>query len=205
MRRTATTANAILGLLALRPEWSTWELTQEMRRNLRFFWPRAESRIYDELGRLRDAGLVETRLEHTGRRRRTIWAITDDGRERLAEWLAAPPRGAYVESEPVLRLLLGNLTGEAQWREAIARIRADAAEMADVADDVARAYEAGVAPFQQHIANRALVHSYLTGQAAAMLTWADAAENYLDAGANDADALATIRHAASRLARARRA
>ena len=37
MRRTATTANAILGLLALRPEWSTWELTKQLRRNMRFF------------------------------------------------------------------------------------------------------------------------------------------------------------------------
>ena len=50
-RRTATTANAILGLLALRKEWSTWELTKQLRRNMRFFWPRAESRIYDEAKR----------------------------------------------------------------------------------------------------------------------------------------------------------
>lgn len=73
MRRTATTANAILGLLSLRDEWSAFELTKEMRRNLRFFWPRAESRVYDELRRLEDAGLAHSRQEHTGRRRRTIW------------------------------------------------------------------------------------------------------------------------------------
>src|SRR4051794_18519541 len=48
MRRTATTANAILGLLALQREWSTWELTKQLRRNMRFFWPRAESQIYVE-------------------------------------------------------------------------------------------------------------------------------------------------------------
>ena len=47
-RRTATTANAILGLLALRKEWSTWDLTKQLRRNMRFFWPRAESQIYEE-------------------------------------------------------------------------------------------------------------------------------------------------------------
>lgn len=46
MRRTGTTAHAILGLLALRPAWSTYELSQQLRRNMRFFWPRAESRIY---------------------------------------------------------------------------------------------------------------------------------------------------------------
>ena len=51
-RKTASTANALLGLLALRPEWTTWELTTQLRRNMRFFWPRAESRIPAELKRL---------------------------------------------------------------------------------------------------------------------------------------------------------
>ena len=199
MSRTATTANAILGLLALRDEWSTWDLIREMRRNLRFFWPRAESRVYDELGRLRDAGLVEARHEHTGRRQRTIWAITDSGRERLKDWLATTPRAAYVESEPVLRLLLGNLGDETGMRAAIARIRADALEIAEVADGVARAYRDGEAPFQEHIANRALVFSYLTGQAAAMLTWADDAETYLDDSRNEERALAAIQRAAGGL------
>src|SRR5260221_635909 len=52
MRRSSSTANAILGLLALRPSWSTWELTTQLRRNMRFFWPRAESRIFAEARRL---------------------------------------------------------------------------------------------------------------------------------------------------------
>ncbi len=203
MRRTATTANAILGLLALRPEWSTWDLTREMRRNLRFFWPRAESRVYAELGRLRDAGLAEARHEHTGRRQRTIWAITGTGRERLAEWLATSPRSAYVESEPVLRLLLGNLGDESQLRSAVARIRADALELAEVAEGIAEAYRSGIAPFQQHIANRALVFTYLTGQAAAMLEWADATNAYLDAPPGETAALEAIEGARSALHRAR--
>ena len=93
-----------------------------MRRNLRFFWPRAESRVYDELRRLHDAGLVEARHEHTGRRQRTIWAITASGRERLADWLATPPRAAYLENEPVLRLLLGNLGDDEQLRAAVERL-----------------------------------------------------------------------------------
>ena len=58
MRRTATTANAILGLLALRPTWSTWELATQLRRNMRFFWPRAESRVYEEVKRLHERGFA---------------------------------------------------------------------------------------------------------------------------------------------------
>ena len=205
MKRTATTANAILGLLALRPEWSTWDLTREMRRNLRFFWPRAESRVYDELRRLSDAGLVETRHEHTGRRRRTICAITERGRQQLTAWLDTPPRAAYLESEPLLRLLLGNLGDEPQLRRAIEQVRADARDVVEVANGIADAYAAGRAPFQAHIENRALVFTGLAAYSEAMLAWAVAADAYLDERASAAPgaraelALAAIEHARARL------
>jgi PadR family transcriptional regulator, regulatory protein AphA len=39
-------------------EASAYELTKAMRRNLRFFWPRAEARIYAEAKRLAEAGLA---------------------------------------------------------------------------------------------------------------------------------------------------
>ncbi len=42
-----TTSYAILGLLAIRP-WTTYELTQQMQRSLSRFWPRAESKLYEE-------------------------------------------------------------------------------------------------------------------------------------------------------------
>jgi len=40
--RLSTTSYAILGLLDLRP-WTAYELTKHMRRNLHYFFPRAES------------------------------------------------------------------------------------------------------------------------------------------------------------------
>ena len=202
MKRTATTANAILGLLALRDEWPTWELTKEMRRNLRFFWPRAESRVYDELRTLQTAGFVEARHEHTGRRQRTIWAITASGRERLAAWLATQPRGPYLENEPVLRLLLGNLAGIEQLTAAVERLRSDALEIAQVAHGVADAYQAGTAPFQDHIENRALVFAYLAAQAAATITWAAAADAYV-VQLTDADPESRRRSALAAIERAR--
>src|SRR6476659_536275 len=85
MRRTATTANALLGLLALRKEWSTWELTKQLRRNMRFFWPRAESRIFDEAKALVTKGLARDRQTFTGKRPRTSYAITAAGRKELRE------------------------------------------------------------------------------------------------------------------------
>ena len=79
-----TTTYAILGQLAW-GEATTYELVKAMGRNLRFVWPRAESRIYAEAKRLVDAGLVSARKERTGRRPRTVYAITDEGRAALAE------------------------------------------------------------------------------------------------------------------------
>src|SRR5260221_13735825 len=91
-RRTATTANALLGLLALRPSWPVYDLTKQLRRNMRFFWPRAESRIYDEAKALVDRGLATATTTTAGGRPRTTYAITDAGRAAGRDWLATPPR-----------------------------------------------------------------------------------------------------------------
>src|SRR5262245_40492617 len=107
-RRTATTANAILGLLALRREWSTWELTQQLRRNMRFFWPRAESQIYEEAKGLVAKGLAHADRAFTGRRARTTYRISPAGRRALKAWLATPPRPTALECEPLLRVFLAD-------------------------------------------------------------------------------------------------
>ena len=52
-----TTSYAILGLLAVKP-WTTYELAQQMRRALGQFWPRAESKLYEEPKKLVAHGLA---------------------------------------------------------------------------------------------------------------------------------------------------
>ena len=56
-RGLTTTSYAILGLLAVRP-WSTYELTRQMDRSLGRFWPRAESKLYEEPKKLAAQGLA---------------------------------------------------------------------------------------------------------------------------------------------------
>jgi PadR family transcriptional regulator AphA len=173
MRRTATTGNAILGLLALRPTWTTWELRNQLRRNMRFFWPRAESRILDELKRLDRDGLAKAHREMQGRRPRTTYKITKKGRRQLSEWLATPPRGTTLESEPLLRVLLGQLGTHEQLERAIDQIEADAATLIDIADTIADEYLTGTAPFQDHVDHRAFVFDYLATHADGMRAWAE--------------------------------
>src|SRR4051794_38668834 len=103
-----TTSYAILGQLALR-SWTTYELAAEMRRNLHYFWPRAESLIYAEVKRLAELGLAPAQRDYVGRRRRPPYAITPAGEAARREWLARPPQPLQLEFEALLRVLLGPL------------------------------------------------------------------------------------------------
>src|SRR2546421_12518117 len=69
---------------------TTYELTKRMRRTLHFFWPRAESRIYDEAKRLVELGLADADRSFTGRRPRTTYSITPAGQGALGGGLGEP-------------------------------------------------------------------------------------------------------------------
>jgi len=187
VRRTATTANAILGLLALRREWSTWELTKQLRRNMRFFWPRAESQIYEEAKGLVGKGLARDRQSFTGKRGRTSYAITAAGRKQLKRWLATPPKPTTLECEPLLRVFLGTLGTDAALRAALAQVRADGSAVLDVGRVVGLEYLAGTAPFQDQVVVRALVFDFLSHHARMLIDWADRSEAVLDAWSGQSD------------------
>ncbi len=180
-KRTATTANAILGLLALRKEWSTWELAQQLRRNMRFFWPRAESQIYTEVKALVARGLARDRQTFVGRRARTSYTITPAGERALAEWLATPPKPTTLECEPLLRVFLADFNTREQLRVALNQVQADADAILDVGRVVAAEYLAGTAPFQEQIQARALVFDFLSSHAVMLHEWATRAEQTIAA------------------------
>src|SRR6266851_202520 len=169
MRRSSSTANAILGLLALRHSWSTWELTTQLRRNMRFFWPRAESRIFAEARRLESSGLARTETSFVGRRARTTYSITATGRNELKRWLATPPRATSLECEPLLRVLLADLAGPDQVRLALDQVRADAEAILTVGRVVGPEYLRRSAPFQDQVHVRAHVLDFLTHHALTLI------------------------------------
>jgi DNA-binding PadR family transcriptional regulator len=178
--RTATTANAILGLLALRDEWSTWELTQQLRRNMRFFWPRAESQIYGEVKALVGRGWARSRQTFVGRRARTNYTITAGGRRALAKWLATPPKPTALECEPLLRVFFADFATPEQLHVAIDQVRADAEAILDVGRVVAAEYLAGTAPFQDQVHVRALVFDFLSSHALMLRDWAARAQETIE-------------------------
>lgn len=102
-----TTAYALLGLLAERP-WTGYELAQHVRRSLGWFWPRAERKLYDDPKRLVSAGLATATEEFTGKRRRTVYAITAVGREELAAWLRTPSAEPSWENEALVKVFFAD-------------------------------------------------------------------------------------------------
>ena len=70
--------------------------------------PRTESHVYEEAKRLLGLGWATTHIEHHGRRQRTIYEVTRDGRLALHAWFATPPRNPQLDFEALLRLLFAD-------------------------------------------------------------------------------------------------
>src|SRR5258708_5972674 len=109
MERPLTATNYfLLGLLSLRREWSAYDLVQQSQRNLRFLWPRAESKVYESAKRLAALGLANATQQPTGRRRRTMYSITPQGLRALRGWLERPGTGPALEFEGALKLFFAD-------------------------------------------------------------------------------------------------
>jgi DNA-binding PadR family transcriptional regulator len=97
------TAYVILGMLRSRPR-SGYEIKQVVDKSTRFFWAASYGQIYPELRRLAKAGLVEGEPQPTGGRKRTVYRLTDTGRETLRRWLDLPPEHLELRDESLLKL-----------------------------------------------------------------------------------------------------
>jgi DNA-binding PadR family transcriptional regulator len=88
-----------------------------------------ESQYYVEPKRLAKLGYLAARAEPGKTRPRTVYTLTDRGRQALSEWARSPVRFSPVKSELLLRLLIADLVGEAATRESIATIRDDISDL----------------------------------------------------------------------------
>lgn len=131
-----TTSYVILGHLALR-DWTTYELAEQMGRSTRHFWPRAKSKIYEEPKKLAAHGLAKASREYTGRRPRTVYAITPTGRRALRRWLDEPTQLPVVEFDAAVKVQFAEQGSKEQLlatlrsvREQADRLRAEHAALA---------------------------------------------------------------------------
>jgi DNA-binding PadR family transcriptional regulator len=72
---------------------------------LRAVWPRAESHLYSESKLLEKRGLAVSHQEYNGGRKRTVYNITESGREALKHWLREERESEFrFEYELLVRL-----------------------------------------------------------------------------------------------------
>jgi PadR family transcriptional regulator AphA len=184
VQKLTTTSYLILGHLALR-DWSTYELARQLTRSTHHYWPRAESKLYEEPKKLVKYGLATATTEHTGRRPRTVYAITDEGRAALCSWLAEPSQPPLVEFEAMVKVLFAEHGTKRQLLVTLRSIREQAerkrAEHAALARDLV---ETG-GPFPERLHLNTLVFKFMWDQAEAIVQWATWAEHEVDGWPED--------------------
>src|SRR6201997_4319112 len=87
------TGRVILGRIALGRQ-TGYDIKQFVDKSTRHFWAASYGQIYPELKRLEDQGLIRGRQEPTGGRSRTVYDLTEAGKDALHGWLRS-------DAEPV--------------------------------------------------------------------------------------------------------
>lgn len=102
------TAYVILGILAIHPHQSGYEIRKTIQQSVGFFWGESYGQIYPTLKRLAAEGLiVPSRSAASPRPRRQEYSITPAGQMRLEAWLAVPARDDPPRDEFLLKLFFG--------------------------------------------------------------------------------------------------
>ena len=181
-----TTSYAVLGLLSVRA-WTTYELAKQVQRSLNWFWPRAERKLYDEPKLLVAAGFATATREFTGQRPRTLYAITEAGRDALRRWLDEPSAPRVSEFEAMVKVFFADAGSLDQLRVTVDAIEASARDrVAALGDLVDRSLTDGpVFPERQHIS--ALTLRLQLAQEAAVLDWTAWAREQLSTWASTTD------------------
>jgi len=198
------TSYAVLGLLAIKP-WSSYELTQQMDRSLGRVWPRAVSKLYEEPKKLAAHGLARSAAERNGRRTRTVYAITAEGRAALRDWLAEPGEGPALESEQLLKVFFADHGTKTDLMATLAAAQDWAQARCQESLAIGEQYARGDGPFPERAAVLQLTSRFLTDFYLLVGDWAAWAagtaagwpDDPYDASPDPAVAAETLRRAAA--------
>lgn len=174
------TSYAILGLLAVRPSWTTYELAQAMDRSLNQAWPRARSKLYEEPKKLVEHGLARATHDAVGRRARTSYSISAKGRKALAAWLEEPGPGPSLEFGQLIKVFFGDHGTTAGVLANIRAARAWALERIAVNAAVGREYFEGRGAYPERMQVTVLTGGFLGEFAQTVLRWSEWAEEIVE-------------------------
>jgi DNA-binding PadR family transcriptional regulator len=135
-----------------------------------------ESRYYTEPKRLAALGYLEARKAPGRTRDRTVYTLTDKGREALKAYAASPVTVVPFKSDALVRLLICDLVGEKVVRESMATLRDDVADLRRRLEDATRAAR----DLPHRAAYLAIVNQFLEGLLDLHVELADEVERTLD-------------------------
>jgi DNA-binding PadR family transcriptional regulator len=170
-RQLTTSAYITLGLLTSQ-DWSAYQLAEQVGRGVDQLWPRADRQRYITPKHLHEAGLVTARTEPSGKRTRTIYSITQAGRDELARWLTTDARPPLLEFEGMVRVLLADQGSIDDLRRTIETMRhqAVAARGLFAAHAATIAHDGGTFPERQHLFGMA--NRFMIGHFDHIIDWA---------------------------------
>lgn len=167
-----TTSYAILGLLAIKP-WTTYELAQQMGRALGQFWPRTQSKLYEEPKKLVAHGVARASSDSVGKRPRTVYRITPKGRRALAAWVSTPGDGPVLEFEQLVKVFFAEHGSKQDLLTTIAGLRERAEDRAAVGAQISREYLQGEGPFPERLPWLILTGQFLEEFDEAVRRWVE--------------------------------
>lgn len=101
---------AVMGMLALVPKSSGYDIKKMMEGSTEYFWKETYSSIYPVLEALIEEGLIvkeEDLLKKA--RRRNVYELTEEGKKALKEWADRPVEYEQFRNELLLKLFFGEL------------------------------------------------------------------------------------------------
>jgi len=102
--------HAILVLLETEPG-SGYDLMQQFKQSLGYFWNAKHQQIYLQLKKLNSEKLISFSLEkQTGKPDKKVYGITDLGVKELQQWIASPVKPAKVNDALLVKIYGGHLT-----------------------------------------------------------------------------------------------
>ncbi|MCL2202921.1 MAG: PadR family transcriptional regulator [Defluviitaleaceae bacterium] len=82
--------HGLLGMLSLEP-MTGYDINKEFRETMQYIWQTKYSQIYNELDRMEQKGwLTSERIIQEEKPNKRIYAITENGKTELLDWLSKP-------------------------------------------------------------------------------------------------------------------
>lgn len=112
--------HALMTALLERPS-SGLELARRFDKSIGYFWHATHQQIYRELGRLEEAGWIESLEPAATRGRQRAYRVLDAGREELRRWTAESSERRPMRDELMLRIRAEAVIGPSGVADDLAR------------------------------------------------------------------------------------